>query len=90
MAHVLASVAQYETELRGERVKAGQAAARADGRTWGGSRKGRRLKVTDLQIRTIRELKAAGEPVAAIARTVGLSRPTIYAVLASEADGKRS
>ena len=32
MAHVLASVAQYETEVRGERVRAGQAAARAAGK----------------------------------------------------------
>ena len=30
IANVLASVAAYETELRGERVKAGQDAARAD------------------------------------------------------------
>ena len=81
MAHVLASVAQYETELRGERVRAGQAVAKAAGKTWGGSRKGRRTKVTDLQIRTIRKLKAEGTPIAAIARTLSLSRPTIYDVL---------
>ena len=31
IANVLASVATYETEIRGERVKAGQAAARAAG-----------------------------------------------------------
>jgi DNA invertase Pin-like site-specific DNA recombinase len=31
MAHVLARAAQYETELRAERVLAGQAAARAQG-----------------------------------------------------------
>lgn len=81
MAHVLASVAQYETEIRGERVRAGQEAARAQGKTWGGSKPGRRIKVSDLQIRTIHSLKAAGESVAAIARTVGLSRPTVYSVL---------
>ena len=81
MAHVLASVAQCETELRGERVRAGQTAARANGKRWDGSKKGRRVKVSDLQVRTIRELKAAGEPVTAIARTVGLSRTTIYSVL---------
>ncbi len=90
MAHVLASVAQYETELRGERVRAGQAAARAAGKRWGGSKKGQRLKVSDLQIRTIRELKATGEPIAAIARTVALSRPTIYSVLGDGANGKPS
>ena len=32
MANVLASVAQYETEVRAERVRAGQAVARANGR----------------------------------------------------------
>lgn len=81
MAHVLASVAQYETEVRGERVRAGQAAARAAGKTWGGSKRGRRWKVTRLQAKTIRQLKEQGEPVAAIARTTGLSRPTVYSVL---------
>jgi len=81
MAHVLASMAQYETELRGERVRAGQAAARAQGKRWGGSEKGRRVKVTDLHVETIQRLKADGASVAAIARTVGLSRPTIYSVL---------
>ena len=84
MAHVLASVAQYETEVRGERVRAGQEAARAQGKTWGGSKKGRRVKVSDLQIKTIRSLKQAGEPIAAIARTVGLSRPTVYSVLSAD------
>ena len=84
MAHVLASVAQYETEIRGERVRAGQAAARAQGKTWGGSQKGRRVKVTPLQIKTIHALKEAGEPIAAIARTVGLSRPTVYSVLSAD------
>ncbi len=83
MAHVLASMAQYETEVRGERVRAGQAAARAQGKIWGGSEKGRRVKVTDLHAETIRRLKAEGVAVAAIARTVGLSRPTVYSVLES-------
>lgn len=81
MAHVLASVAQYETELRGERVQAGQAVARANGKRWGGSRPGRRVKVSDLQAKTIRQLKESGEPIAAIARTMSLSRPTVYSVL---------
>jgi DNA invertase Pin-like site-specific DNA recombinase len=40
MANVLASVAQYETEVRAERVRAGQQAARRRGVTWGGSKPG--------------------------------------------------
>jgi DNA invertase Pin-like site-specific DNA recombinase len=46
MANVLASVAQYETEVRAERVRAGQMIARANGKTWGGSKPGRMLHVT--------------------------------------------
>src|SRR5262245_9955156 len=83
MANVLASVAQYETEVRGERVQAGQARARKAGKRWGGSKPGVRKVVKDIQVRTIRDMKAKGERIADIARTVGLSRPTIYAVLKS-------
>ena len=81
MANVLASVAQYETEVRGERVAAGQAVARSNGKTWGGSRAGTRKKVTDTQLRAIHSMKQNGEPITAIAKAVGLSRPTIYSVL---------
>ena len=81
MANVLASVAQYETEVRGERVLAGQAVARANGKTWGGSKPGVRKKVTTTQEKMIRRMKAEGEPITAIAKAVGLSRPTIYDVL---------
>jgi DNA invertase Pin-like site-specific DNA recombinase len=81
MANVLASVAAYETEVRGERVLAGQAVARAKGKTWGGMEKGKRLKVTTEQETVIRRMKSEGGKVAAIARATGLSRPTVYSVL---------
>lgn len=81
MANVLASVAQFETEVRAERVLAGQAAARAAGRTWGGSVKGRLLTVTPEQINLVHTLKGEGAKITAIARATGLSRPTIYRVL---------
>ncbi len=87
VAHVLASVAAYETEVRAERIFAGQAAARAAGKTWGGSEKGRRLKVTADQVEVVRRLKGEGKAVAAIARATGLSRPTIYRVLGAEGGG---
>ena len=90
MAHVLASVAQYETELRGERVRAGQEAARAAGKTWGGSKKGRRLTVTDEQIRMVQQLKAETVPITRIAKATKLSRPTIYAILAESGNGRLS
>lgn len=81
MANVLASVAQFETELRGERVAAGLAVARAAGKKWGGSKPGVRKKVTDTQLRAIHSMKVQGETITAIAKTVRLSRPTIYSVL---------
>jgi DNA invertase Pin-like site-specific DNA recombinase len=81
LANVLASLAQFETEVRAERVLAGQAAARANGVTWGGRKPGTRVRVTPEKERTIKQMHKAGEPIAAIARAVELSRPTIYAVL---------
>ncbi len=80
-ARILASVSEYETEIRAERVAAGQAVARRKGKKWGGSKKGWRWKVTDDQFAAIHEMRAAGRKTAAIARVTGLSRPTIYRVL---------
>ena len=81
IANVLASVAAYENEVRSERIRAGQSAARAAGKRWGGSVKGRRLKLTDEQIDTIRRMATEGATKAAMARATGLSRPTVYSVL---------
>ena len=81
MANVLASVAQYETEVRAERVAAGQAKARANGVRWGGSKPGKRKKVTPTPTKMIRRMKQEGEPITCIAKAVGLSRPTVYDVL---------
>ena len=80
-ARILASVAEYETEIRAERVHAGQQVARRKGKTWGGSDKGWRWKVSDEQVTAIQEMRAARTPIAKIARITGLSRPTIYRVL---------
>lgn len=83
MMHVLASVAAYENEVRSERIRAGQAVARAKGVKWGGGVKGRRIKVTPEQITMIRKLKEEGATVVAIAKATSLSRPTVYSVLQS-------
>ena len=83
IAHVLASVAAYENEVRSERILAGQAAARAAGKRWGGSVKGRRLKVSPEQVATICRMRDDGATKAAMARATGLSRPTVYDVLNS-------
>jgi len=82
VATILASVAQHETEVRGERQAAGIAAAKAAGKRWGGRRKGARWKVTPELERQVRRLRAAGESVAAITRATGLSRPTVDGLLA--------
>ncbi len=84
MANVLASVAQYETEVRAERIHAGLEVAKANGVKLGrkpGDGLGKRLKVTDEQQAVIHRLKSENQPVAAIARATGLSRPTIYTVI---------
>src|SRR5208282_4855266 len=80
-ARILASVAEYETEVRAERVAAGQAVARRKGKKWGGSKKGWRWKVSDDQLVAITEMRTAGKKVSQIASVTGLSRPTIYRIL---------
>jgi DNA invertase Pin-like site-specific DNA recombinase len=82
MANVLASVAAYETEIRAERIIAGQAVARANGVRFGRpAGTGKRVKVTAEQEAAIGRLRSEGAAVAAIARATGLSRPTVYDVL---------
>lgn len=82
MANVLASVAQYETEVRAERVLAGLAVAKAEGKRIGRPKgAGKRIKVTPEQEATVRRLRAEGEKIAAIARATGLSRPTVYSLI---------
>ena len=83
MANVLASVAQYETEVRAERVLAGQAVARANGVRFGRPEGVHtRIKVTDEQVKQVVRMKREEEGVSAIARATGLSRPTVYSIIA--------
>lgn len=81
VANVLASIAQFESELRSERVLAGQAVARSNGKRWGGHTPKHGRKVTPEQVKAIRQLKAEGTPITRIANAVKLSRPTVYEVL---------
>jgi len=78
MAGLLASVAAHETEVRKERQSAGTAKAKAEGKSWGGRRPGTRINLTVEKQILIHQLHAAGKPVAAIARMVGLTRKTVY------------
>ena len=84
MAGVLASVAAYETEVRKERQLAGIAKAKADGKTWGGRKTGTRVKLTTEKEVAIRRLHEQRYSIASIARTVGLTRKTIYKALNRE------
>ncbi|OJW23177.1 MAG: hypothetical protein BGO49_27165 [Planctomycetales bacterium 71-10] len=95
ICHVLASVAQYETEVRSERQLAGIAQAKIHGTKTGrpfgrpkgqGGERGKRLKVSPEKRAVILRLKAEGEKVARIARAVSLSRDTVYDVLRESAD----
>ena len=81
LANVLASLAQFETEVRSERQAAGIAAAREAGKTWGGRKEGTVTQDVADKAESIRSLHQSGVPVSVIARNVGLSRPTIYAVI---------
>lgn len=82
MANVLASVAQFETEVRSERQMAGIEVAKAKGVKFGRpAGPGKRTKVTPEQIDMVRRLDSEGQTKVAIAKTTGLSRPTVYAIL---------
>ena len=81
LANVLASIAQFETEMRAERVLAGQAAAKAAGRSIGGRKAGTRVRLTEEKERAVKRLHRTGTSVSEIARTLQLSRPTIYKAL---------
>jgi DNA invertase Pin-like site-specific DNA recombinase len=81
--NVLASVAQFETEVRSERQRAGIEAAReANGGKcpWGGRKPGPN-KSTLEKIDTVRQLRGQGRTIAEIARVVNLTRQTVYRIL---------
>jgi DNA invertase Pin-like site-specific DNA recombinase len=80
-ANIIASVAAYETEVRAERVKAGQAAAKAKGKRWGGSKKGIRKRKVAAVEKQILTLYREDFPIAQIARGLNISVPTVYDVI---------
>jgi len=81
MAHFLASVAQSEIEVRAERILAGQSAAHAIGKVWGGGKAGRHVRLSVEKEKAIKQLSREGKEISEISRVVGLSRPTVYKVL---------
>ena len=81
MRNILASFSAYETEVRKERQYAGIAAAKAQGKRWGGRTKGTRISLTKEKEHLCQKMKAEGNQVAFIARSLGLSRKTVYVAL---------
>lgn len=81
VANVLASMAQFETEVRAERISAGIAAAKAAGKTWGGSKKGQRRTKGRGKAKDVATLYLTGRTVSQIARALGLTRKTVYSLL---------
>ena len=84
VAGVLASLAELELELRRERRAAAREARRARGQAVG------RPKALDTSKAALaRRMHTSGEPVSTIATALGVSRATVYRVLA-EADDQAS
>lgn len=71
--HVMASLAEMERELIVERTRAGLEAARKLGR-----KGGRRPKMTAGKIESARRLLKTGMPAKDVARSLGVSVPTLY------------
>lgn len=75
--HVMASLAEMERELISERTRAGLSAAKAQGRIGG-----RPSKMSEKKTRQAIRLIESGELPRDIARTFGVSVPTLYRHLA--------
>lgn len=73
---IMAAVAELEVDLNHERTAARIATMKAQGQ-----RIGRPPKLTAEQVRQARALIEEGESISATARTLGVSRPTLYRAL---------
>ncbi|OBF14827.1 resolvase [Mycobacterium kubicae] len=82
IAGVLASLAELELELGRERRSAAREARRARGQSIG-----RPKALDESKAALARRMHAAGEPVSTIGSTLGVSRATVYRVLA-ETEGE--
>lgn len=71
---VMAALAQMEHEIKRERITDSIAKRRAAGLDLGG----RPRRITDSQIRNAIRLVEGGQPVAQVARDLGMSRATFY------------
>jgi DNA invertase Pin-like site-specific DNA recombinase len=74
--HIFAALAEFERGLIQERTLAGLEAARERGHHGG-----RRPVLSPEAVKAAASMHAAGQPIAAIARTLKVSRPVIYRAL---------
>ncbi len=87
LVNILASIAEFESELKSERILAGQAVARENGVKWGGSKAGRLAGLSPEQAKTILKLKSEGLKPGKIAKAVNVHRSTIYRILKRHEEG---
>jgi DNA invertase Pin-like site-specific DNA recombinase len=73
IAGILAALAEYERSLINERASAAREAARTRGK-----QVGRPRVITPEQLRAARQMRAAGESMATICKTLGVKRATLY------------
>ena len=73
MLHLLASFAEFERELIRERVKAGVAHARSKGK-----RLGRRPKINEGLLRTMKDMRDRRMSIRDISKELGLSRSLVH------------
>lgn len=74
--NVMASLAEWERDLLVQRTREGVAHARAQGRV-----AGPKPKLSAEQAQMAKELIEGGKSLSAVARTLNVSRPTIYRAL---------
>ncbi len=82
-AHLFAAMAQYERALIKERAAAAREAAQARGR-----QVGRPRALTPSQAETARRMREGGFDISSIAKTLNVSRATIYRATAQEGTGQ--
>jgi len=75
---ILAGVSEYEGEVIRERIKAGIAKAKAQGKRWGGRQVGHRTRLTGKKLTAVDALLKEGTAKAEIARQLNISERSVY------------
>jgi DNA invertase Pin-like site-specific DNA recombinase len=73
---MLASIAEFETEIRSERQKEGIAKAQEKGAVFG-----RKAKLSDAQVDELRQKRGDGVLIKDLMKDYGLSKASVYRML---------